>query len=162
MITGTATPFRRVGSYRHCFTASVAAASSSGMLRKTLISDTWPRESMVHSRITTPCTRACLAISGYRGETFLSFFGSAMCPPTRKAFVERGGGSLRRSSSTSSSASGGGVGRGLGFGRALGRADGDGGSGTAATSGLGSTTGSLGGRALGGERTVLGRSSCDV
>src|SRR4029450_1953665 len=85
LITGTGTPFRRVGLYTHCFTASMAAESSSGIPRRTLTSVTLPWGLMVHSRITTPCTRACLAMSGYWGFTSLIFFGSLICPQTRAA-----------------------------------------------------------------------------
>src|SRR6185503_19188776 len=98
MMTGTGTPLRRVGVYTHCLTASMAAESSRGMPRRTFTSVTLPWGLIVHSRMTTPWTRACFAMSGYDGGTFLSFLGSLIWPPTRTAWG--GGGASGRPPTT--------------------------------------------------------------
>src|SRR5262245_39805960 len=64
MMTGTGTPLSIVGVNCHCFTASSAAASSSGIERSTLASCTEPVGPMVASMITMPCTRADCAMAG--------------------------------------------------------------------------------------------------
>ena len=75
MMTGTGTPFNSVGVYCHCLTASMAAASSSGIDRRTRTSCTRPSGPMVASRMTTPCTRADCAIGGYVGRLVSHFLG---------------------------------------------------------------------------------------
>src|SRR5262249_4638726 len=64
MMTGTGVPFNVVGVNTHCFTASSAAASSSGIERSTLASCTRPSGPMVASMMTTPWTRADCAMDG--------------------------------------------------------------------------------------------------
>src|SRR5476651_49547 len=92
MMTGTGTPFSRVGVNSHCRTASSAAASRSGMERSTFASCTAPFGPIVASMMTTPCTRADCAIAGYTGFTSLTFVGCLMLPPTRPGAGGGGGG----------------------------------------------------------------------
>ena len=65
MMTGTGTPLSSVGVNCHCFTASSAAWSSSGIERRTFASLTRPSGPMVASMMTTPA-RAPTARSGDR------------------------------------------------------------------------------------------------
>src|SRR5213083_2087137 len=92
MMTGTGTPFSRVGVNCHCFTASSAAASSKGIERSTFASCTAPFGPIVASMMTTPCTRADCAIAGYTGFTSFTFVGCLMLPPTRTGAGGGGGG----------------------------------------------------------------------
>src|SRR3954471_5974624 len=92
MITGTGTPFSRVGVNCHCRTASSAAASSSGIERSTFASCTAPFGPIVASMMTTPCTRADWAIAGYTGFTSFTLVGCLMLPPTRTGAGGGGGG----------------------------------------------------------------------
>jgi hypothetical protein len=64
------------------------------MLRRTFASITLPSGPIVHSGITTPCTRACWAIAGYSGRTSTSLRGSLIWPPTRTAATGGGAGGI--------------------------------------------------------------------
>src|SRR5436309_10035238 len=92
MMTGTGTPLSVVGVNSHWRTASSAAASSSGMERRTFASCTLPFGPIVASMMTTPCTRADCAIAGYVGLTSFTLVGGLICPPTRTGAGGGGGG----------------------------------------------------------------------
>jgi hypothetical protein len=64
MMTWTGTPFSSVGVNRHCRTASVAAASSSGTDFSTFTSRTDPSSAISASTITMPLIFAACAIGG--------------------------------------------------------------------------------------------------
>src|SRR5215470_4775032 len=60
-ITGIGSPFRYVGSYRHCLTQSMAAGISNGWPEMTLIASTVPSDVSVASKTTVPVMRALIA-----------------------------------------------------------------------------------------------------
>lgn len=82
-MTDTAIPFKYVGSYRHCFSAAIAASTRSGWPETTLISSTVPCSVNVASSTTVPLTRAVDASFGYTGGTIERTRGSCTTPPTR-------------------------------------------------------------------------------
>src|SRR5262249_53140740 len=67
----------------HWRTAASAAASSSGIDRRTIALRTLPSAPIVASITTSPCAFALCASGGYAGLTSLIFRGGGMLAPTR-------------------------------------------------------------------------------